>query len=152
MQLHVRDGTRNIGIIERNLQELEGKLQYETNKLQGYSADLKEAERRCASDRLLRHIRGCFRKAENVAKKNERCVKRTLRKAGYFGDISSLLSQSGRYMPYKGPGNVIELSWLASGLARPCECIPCCVELLFAATQSAVLLLFFPDSGVSHID
>ena len=47
MQLHVRDGTRNIGIIEKNLQELEGKLQYETNKLQGYSADLKEAEKRC---------------------------------------------------------------------------------------------------------
>ena len=52
MQLHVRDGTRNIGIIEKNLQELEGKLQYETNKLQGYSADLKEAERRCDFETL----------------------------------------------------------------------------------------------------
>jgi hypothetical protein len=46
MQLHVRDGARNIAIIEKGLGELEGKLTYEKDKLQGFTADLQEAEKR----------------------------------------------------------------------------------------------------------
>lgn len=46
LQLHVRDGARNIAKIEEGLGELEGKLTYEKDKLQGYTADLNEAEKR----------------------------------------------------------------------------------------------------------
>jgi hypothetical protein len=46
VQLHVRDGSRNIGIIEKGLGELEAKLKYEKEKLQSYTADLQEAEKR----------------------------------------------------------------------------------------------------------
>ena len=46
MQMHVRDGARNIAIIEKNLSELQGKLKYETDKLQSYSKDLKLAEKK----------------------------------------------------------------------------------------------------------
>lgn len=44
--MHVRDGARNIGIIEKSLGELEAKLRYENGKMEGYSADLKQAESR----------------------------------------------------------------------------------------------------------
>ena len=46
LQLHVRDGARNIAKIQEGLGELEGKLTYEKEKLQGYTADLNEAEKR----------------------------------------------------------------------------------------------------------
>ena len=42
--MHVRDGTRNIGIIEKSLGELDAKLKYENGKMQGYAADLDVAE------------------------------------------------------------------------------------------------------------
>ena len=53
LQMHIRDGSRNIGIIEKNLNELETKLQYENGKMQGYSADLEQAEKKWAPNLLL---------------------------------------------------------------------------------------------------
>lgn len=46
--MHVRDGARNLAIIEKNLSELQGKLKYETEKMQTYSQDLKVAEKKWA--------------------------------------------------------------------------------------------------------
>lgn len=46
LQLHVRDGGRNISIIQKGLGELEGKLTYEKDKMQTFTADLQEAEKR----------------------------------------------------------------------------------------------------------
>ena len=48
VQMHIRDGARNIAVIEKHLGELQGKLQYETEKMQGYSKDLKLAEKKYA--------------------------------------------------------------------------------------------------------
>ena len=44
LQMHVRDGARNIGIIEKSLTTLDEKLKYENGKMQGYAADLEQAE------------------------------------------------------------------------------------------------------------
>lgn len=44
--MHVRDGERNIGVIEKSLGELRGKLEYERNKKATFSVDLEEAEKR----------------------------------------------------------------------------------------------------------
>ena len=42
----MRDGSANLAKIEKHLEDFEAKLKHESEKLQGYNADLKQAERR----------------------------------------------------------------------------------------------------------
>ena len=61
--MHVRDGSRNIGIIEKSLGELDGKLQYESGKMQGYAADLEQAESRLIPTQnfAIKDVRICWK-------------------------------------------------------------------------------------------
>lgn len=47
--MHVRDGERNVGVIQGSLGELQAKLQYESGKRASFGGELQAVEKRCPS-------------------------------------------------------------------------------------------------------